>query len=370
MCSLARGFEPQVPEDLARRSLAELREMLKRQERLLRNEKFICKLPDKGKKILDSFAKLKAAIAECEEVRGKRGPFHPVSLDCKLRQKAIAVVNVDTEKAQNSDQILDTSSLVCGSSSVSNIKSSEMTQRQRGLVHPPQESDEEAPEVAYAASMCPASSSRASVPSSSEASERLPQHRIASRAEENSSSSDNLFIDRLRRITIVDSGEEHSEESRSAENLARLGSGAQKKPHFMEVLEVRAKNPVPAPHKFKTNVLPSQQSDSSSHWQRRGSPISSEERRLRDKKHLDDITAARLLPLHHMPAQLLSMEESLALQKQQKQSYEEMQAKLAAQKLAERLNVKMLSYNPEGETSRRYREVRDEDDDQSSGDEF
>lgn len=38
MCSLARGFEPQVPEDLARRSLAELREMLKRQERLLRNE--------------------------------------------------------------------------------------------------------------------------------------------------------------------------------------------------------------------------------------------------------------------------------------------------------------------------------------------
>lgn len=47
----------------------------------------------------------------------------------------------------------------------------------------------------------------------------------------------------------------------------------------------------------------------------------------------------------------------------------EMQAKLAAQKLAERLNIKMQSYNPEGETSRKYREVRDEDD-QSSDDEF
>ncbi|EDL84164.1 rCG56699, isoform CRA_c [Rattus norvegicus] len=43
-----------------------------------------------------------------------------------------------------------------------------------------------------------------------------------------------------------------------------------------------------------------------------------------------------------------------------------MQAKLAAQKLAERLNIKMQSFNPEGESSGRYREVRDEDDAQSS----
>lgn len=48
----------------------------------------------------------------------------------------------------------------------------------------------------------------------------------------------------------------------------------------------------------------------------------------------------------------------------------EMQAKLAAQKLAERLNIKMKSYNPEGEASRNYREVRDEDDNESSDDEF
>ncbi|XP_059036604.1 protein GRINL1A [Mustela lutreola] len=369
MSSLARGFEPQVPEDLGRRSLAELREMLKRQERLLRNEKFICKLPDKGKKILDSVAKVKAAIAECE-VRGKSGLFHPVSLDCKLRQKAVAVVDVDTETAQSSDRILDTSSLVCGSSSVSNTESSKTTSQQRGLVHPPHEGDEEAPEVEYIVSACPASRSRASAPSSCAAGERLLQHHVSSQAEDNLSSSDSLFINRLQRITIVDSGEEYSEENRSAENLARFDSGAQKKPHFMEVLETRAKNPVPLLHKFKTNVLPSQQNDSSSHWQRRGSPISSEERQLRDKKHLDDVTAARLLPLHHMPAQLLSIEESLALQKQQKQTYEEMQAKLAAQKLAERLNIKMQSYNPEGEASRKYREVRDEDDDQSSGDEF
>lgn len=344
--------------------------MLKRQERLLRNEKFIYKLPDKGKKMLHSVAKLKAAIAEREDVRGKSELFHLVSLDCKLRQKAIAVVDMDTDKVQYSDQILDTSSLVPGCSSVDNITSSKATSQQQGLVRSTHKGDEEAPEVEYTVNKCPASSSRASALSSSEASECLPQHPVSSQAEDNSSSSDNLFIDRLQRITIADPGDHHSEENRSTENLTGLGSRTQKKPHYMEVLDMRAKNPVPPPRKFKTNVLPAEQNDLSSHPQRRATPISSEERRRRDKKHLDDITAARLLPLHHLPTQLLSIEDSLALQKQQKQSYEEMQAKLAAQKLAERLNIKMQNYNPEGETSRKYREVRDEDDDQSSDDEF
>ncbi|KAF6130920.1 hypothetical protein HJG60_007867 [Phyllostomus discolor] len=173
----------------------------------------------------------------------------------------------------------------------------------------------------------------------------------------------------LQKITIADPGEHHSEENTRTENLTGLCTGTEKKPHYMEVLDMRARNPVPPARKFKPNMLPSRQNDSSSHQQRGGSPVSSEERRRRDKQHLDDITAARLLPLHHMPTQLLSIEESLALQQQQKKSYEEMQAKLAAQKLAERLNIIMQSYNPEGETSRKYREVRDEDDNPSSDDE-
>ncbi|XP_007111938.1 protein GRINL1A [Physeter macrocephalus] len=369
MFSLPRGFEPQAPEDLGQRSSAELREMLKRQERLLRNVKFICKLPDKGKKILDSVAKLKAAIAEREEVKGRSELFHPVSLDCKERQKAITVVDGDTDKAQNSDQILDTSSPVPGCSSVGNITSSQTTSQQE-LAHPTLGGDAEVPEAENTVSERLASSIRTAMPSSSAASEPLTQNRASSQAEDHTSSSDNLFIDRLQRITIADPVEHHLEENQSPENLAGLWSGLQKKPHYMEVLEMRAKNPVPLQHKFKTNILPSHQCDSLSPCQRRGSPVSSEERRHRDRKHLDDITAARLLPLHHMPTQLLSTEESLALQKQQKQSYEEMQAKLAAQKLAERLNIKMQSYNPEGESSRKYQEVRDEGDDQSSDDEF
>lgn len=333
----------------------------------MRNEKFICRLPDNGKKILDSVAKLKAAIAEREEVRGKSELFHPVSLDCKLRQKAVAV-DTDTDEAQNSDQILDTSSLVPGCP-VDNIPSPETASRQQGLVHSTCKGDEEALEIGDTVNMCPAPSSRAHAPSSPKASERPPQHRVSGQAEENSGSSDYRFIDRLQKITIADSSEHDSEENSRLENLTGLCRGTQRKPHYMEVLDMRAKNPVPSARKFKTNVLPPQQNGSPRHPRGRGPPVSSEERQHRDKQHLDDITAARLLPLHHLPTQLLSIEESLALQQQQKQNYEEMQAKLAAQKLAERLNIKMQSYNPEGETSRKYREVRDEDDDPSS-DEF
>lgn len=232
-------------------------------------------------------------------------------------------------------------------------------------MHPTDEDSDETPEAESTVNQHPASNSRAGTRSSVKAAEQLLQHCVSGHTEDTSSSLDNLFIDKLRRITIADQGE-HSRGSTSAETLTSLCSGPQKRPHYVEVLEMRAKNPVPPPHKFKTNVLPSQHSGSSGHRQRGESPVSSEERRRRDKQHLDDITAARLLPLHHLPTQLLTIEESLALQQQQKQNYEEMQAKLAAQKLAERLNIKMQSYSPEGESAGKYREVRDEGDMPSS----
>lgn len=361
MCSLPRGFEPPVPEDVGRQSLAELWERLRGQERLLRKEKFICKLPDKGKKISDTIAKLKAAISEREEVRGRTELFHPVSVDCKLRHKATTRVDTDIDKAQNSDLMLDTSSLVPECSSV-DIESSKTTSETQGPTHLTHKGNEETLATGCTVNTCPSARITTQDPSS-EVNEHLPQH--SSQVEEISSSVDSLFITKLQKITIADQTEP-SEENTSTENFPGLQSETPKKPHYMKVLEMRAKNPVPPPHKFKTNVLPTQQSDSSSHCHKGQSPASSEEHRRRARQHLDDVTAARLLPLHHLPAQLLSIEESLALQKEQKQNYEEMQAKLAAQKLAERLNIKMQSFNPEGESSGRYREVRDEDDAQSS----
>ncbi|CAO2636411.1 DNA-directed RNA polymerase II subunit GRINL1A [Lemmus lemmus] len=351
MFSLSRGFEPPAPEDLGQRSSAELRERLSHQERLLCNEKFICKLPNKGKKISDTIDKLKAAIAEHEEVRARTELFHPVSVDSTR-------VDTDVDKAQNSDLMLDISSLVLDCSSAD--KSSRTTSETKGPVHLTPKGNEETLEAD-----CTVSPAREP---SFEVNEHLPRCPISSQAEDISSGIDSLFNTMLQKITIAEQSEP-SEENTSTENVPGLQSETPKRPHYMEVLETRAKIPVPTPHKFKTNVLPTQQSDSPSHCQRGESPASSEEQRRRARQHLDDITAARLLLLHHLPAQLLSIEESLALQKEQKQNYEEMQAKLAAQKSAERLNIKMQSYNPEGESSGRYREVRDKDDAQSS-DEF
>ncbi|EHB11067.1 Protein GRINL1A [Heterocephalus glaber] len=341
--------------------------MLRHRERLLCNEKFICKLPDKGKKISDTAAKLKAAIAECEEDRGKSELFYPVSVDFELRQKAVAEVDVNIDKTPSSDQMLDTLSLVPGCSPVDKIKSSKTTSEKQGFVHPTHKDSEKTPEAEHTVNQHPASNSRARTLSPTEDAEHLPQHCGSRHTEDISSVSDNLFIDKLQRIMIADQGEHHS--GASTETLMSLCNGPPKRPHYMEVLEMRAKNPVPPPQKFKTNVLPSQDSGSPGHCQRGESPVSSEERRHRDRQHLDDIMAAWLLLLHHLPTQLLTIEESLALQGQQKQNFEEMQAKLAAQKLAEKLNIKMQSYNPEGESLRKYREVRDEDDALSSDEE-
>ncbi|POI23412.1 hypothetical protein CIB84_012840, partial [Bambusicola thoracicus] len=179
------------------------------------------------------------------------------------------------------------------------------------------------------------------------------------------------LVDAFQKVTIGDGGNSEKvlekEQNVSKHKGSVFGSLHPRTPHYIEVLESRAKNPVVKKSKFKTNALSGEQSGSlrgSSPSQSpggSGSPMTAEERRLRDKKHLNDITAARLPPLHHSPAKLLSIEESIAIQIQQKEAYEEMQAKLAAQKLAERLNIKMTSFEPEGEAAMQYREVRDED---------
>lgn len=215
------------------------------------DRKFICKLPDKGKKISDTVAKLKAAIAEREEVRGRSELFHPVSVDCKLRQKATTRVDIDIDKAQNSDLMLDTSSLVLDCSSV-DIKSSKTTSETQGPVHLTHKGNEETLEADCTVNTGPVPGSTARAPSS-EVNKHLPQRPVSSQVEDISSSIDSLFITKLQKITIVDQSEP-SEENSSSENVPELQSETPKRPHYMEVLEMRAKNPVPPPHKFKTNV--------------------------------------------------------------------------------------------------------------------
>lgn len=137
-------------------------------------------------------------------------------------------------------------------------------------------------------------------------------------------------------------------------------------PHYISVIEKPEQSPSSRKSKFKTNQLPGKVdispsgSSSPNQSSETSSPLSAQARRERDRRFLDDITAAKLPPLNHSPAQLLSLEESAILLKEQTKKQQELQAKLAAQKLSEGLKISMGSYTPDGGPMTAYREVHDE----------
>ncbi|XP_053933712.1 myocardial zonula adherens protein isoform X4 [Cuculus canorus] len=344
--------------------------------------KFIARLPDKGKKIADFAEKLTRAILQEEELARTAELLSAVRLEFRVKQE----VNRSRQQV-----ILDEDTLNCEdsllfneNSSIKSVPEISSQRQEAGCIQQDatttdlenqrtQRKSDNAKPVAGDQNLFGDVISKSSTSSDLKNDQQALQSRSEDGTESTAAmdSSKDALVDAFQKITIID-GEYSEKVLEKEQNVAkRMGSifGGQhpKTPHYIEVLEARAKNPVKKKSKFKPNMLSGEQSgssrDSSSSQSPRGfgSPMTAEERRLRDKRHLNDITAAQLPPLHHSPAKLLSIEESIAIQIQQKEVYEEMQAKLAAQKLAERLDVKMLKFEPEGETSMQYREVRDED---------
>ncbi|XP_054024745.1 protein GRINL1A [Dryobates pubescens] len=369
--------------NLRGRSLPELREMLRRQERLLADRKFIARLPDKGKKISDFAEKLTLAIVQEEELARTAELLSAVRLEFQEKQEEIntckqqVILNKDTQSHEDSSVFNEKHNI----NKVSEISSQrqEAEHLQQDASHTvldnerTQRKNDKVKTITKDQNLFCEVNSKSATNSPLRNDQQVSQ----SNTEDGTGStgaldnSKDALVDAFQKVTIVDG--DHSEKVLEKEqNVAKckgnvFGRLHPKTPHYIEVLESRAKNPVIKKPKFKTNVLSGEQSGSSHGSSSSqspggfGSPVTAEERRLRDKKHLNDITAARLPPLHHSPAKLLSIEESIAIQIQQKEAYEEVQAKLAAQKLAERLNIKMLRFEPEGEASMQYREVRDED---------
>ncbi|XP_031979268.1 myocardial zonula adherens protein-like isoform X2 [Corvus moneduloides] len=345
--------------------------------------KFIARLPDKGKKISDFAEKLKLAIFQEEELARTAELLSAVRLEFQAKQEEIStnkpevVLNEDTVNSADSSVFNENSNIKdisdvsaerqeaeCIEEDATNTASeNQRTQRKNDKVKTVTKDQNCFCEVVSK----PATSSHLNND------QQVSQSNTEDDTENTAAldSSKDALVDAFQRVTIAD-GENSEKILEKEQDVTKhkcnvFGSQHPKTPHYIEVLEARAKNPVIKKPKFKTNVLSGEQSGSSHGSSSSQSPggfgslVPPEERRLRDKKHLDDITAARLPPLHHSPAKLLSIEESIAIQIQQKEAYEEMQAKLAAQKLAERLNIKMLRFEPEGEASMQYREVRDED---------
>ncbi|XP_030312897.1 myocardial zonula adherens protein [Calypte anna] len=340
--------------------------------------KFIARLPDKGKKISDFAEKLTRAILQEEELARTAELLSAVRLEFQVKQEEIntskqqVVLSKETLSNEDSSVFNERSDTKEGSEFSSPKEEVEcIEQDATGTPLGSQRTQEKKDEVNTATEdqnlLCEVVSEPAK-------GSPLNSQQVSHSSTEGGTALDNSkdsLVDAFQKVSIVD-GDNSEKVLEKEQNVAKhkgsiFGSLHPKTPHYIEVLEARAKNPVIKKSKFKPNVLLGEQSGSSRGSSSSqspgglGSPVTAEERRRRDKKHLNDITAARLPPLHHSPAKLLSIEESIAIQMQQKEAYEEMQAKLAAQKLAERLNIKMLRFEPEGEASMQYREVRDED---------
>ncbi|XP_063170401.1 protein GRINL1A [Candoia aspera] len=73
---VASMAEPE-PDPLSGRSLPELREMLRRQERLLADRALVSRLPDGGQRVRGCAARLRAAVAAREEQRRSGGSGFP-----------------------------------------------------------------------------------------------------------------------------------------------------------------------------------------------------------------------------------------------------------------------------------------------------
>ncbi|XP_054244131.1 protein GRINL1A [Indicator indicator] len=360
------------------RSLRELREMLRRQERLLADRKFIARLPDKGKKISDFAEKLTLAILQEEELARTAELLSAVRLEFQVKQDEIntskqqVILNKDTLSHEDSSVFNENYNINEVSEISSQRQEAEHIQQDASNTVPDNERTQRKNDKVKTVTKDQNLFCEVISKSATNSYLRNDQEVSQSNTEDGTEStgaldnSKDALVGAFQKVAIVDG--DHSEKVLEKEqNVAKcmgnvFGSLHPKTPHYIEVLESRAKNPVIKKPKFKTNQSGSSHGSSSSQSPGGfGSLVITEERRLRDKKHLNDITAARLPPLHHSPAKLLSIEESIAIQIQQKEAYEEVQAKFAAQKLAERLNIKMVRFEPEGEALMQYREVRDED---------
>ncbi|XP_028812850.1 protein GRINL1A [Denticeps clupeoides] len=316
--------------DLRSRSPAELRELLQRQEKLLSNKKFVQTLPDKGKKISDFLQRVQLALDHVLEQEKKHNDLLSVRSEFESRyQKALSQRQPDRYAHQEEWGSQQNAEPAPGDASKTGDALAPRTALENPDVHQQQ----------------------AHVPS------------LACETEAMESSGQQIpletkkcgLLEALERMELSES----SAGSGSSSNPF-FGKQPQMKLHYVKVLEDAEKSPTTRKAKFKLNqTLPKSGSPSPSQSPVGPTLLSAETRKQRDRKHLDDITAAKLPPLRHTPAQLLTLQDSVSLLREQTLKQEELQAKLAAQKLAEGLGFSMGDCHPEGGLRGAYREVYD-----------
>uniref|UniRef100_A0A3Q0QTC1 Myocardial zonula adherens protein n=1 Tax=Amphilophus citrinellus TaxID=61819 RepID=A0A3Q0QTC1_AMPCI len=320
--------------DLGRLSKEELQELRLRQEKMLRNRKLLQTLPDKGQKIKDLRDKVCLAIEHHAEEERRQSLVSAAGTELQYQQPfanqqhAASIEPAASHQNRQNVAVADDASQEMVTSPVS---------AQAHENHTLEEHQDLLVSGAAAAESMETAADGASL--------------NADKTKEGD------LVEALERVTLSETttgGSSKSKDPLKSRDNHFLRKQPPTKPHYITVLENTEKLPAPMKQKFKTNNL-------LTFFERSPrSPLSAQARRERDKKHLDDITAAKLPLLHHMPAQVISLEESAALLKEQTKKRQELQAKLAAQKLSEGLKVSMGSYTPDGGPMAAYREVHDE----------
>ncbi|XP_051234439.1 protein GRINL1A [Dicentrarchus labrax] len=334
--------------DLRHQRKEDLQELLLRQEKILSNQRLVQTLPDKGKKIKEFAEKVRLAIEHHDEE--------------ERRQSSVFAARKEFQSKYQQ-------AFTTHQRAIPNIPAASHRNRQR--------------EAAAGDAMQETSPASSDVQENNSLDE--PQDQFLSRAAagetmETTAAGSSLnsdetkegdLVEALERVRLSETSTGFSSESKDPLNsTARdnyfLRQQIPKKPHYVTVLERTENTSTPRKQKFKPNQLPHRSdispsgSSSPSQSSEGSSPLSAQAKKERDRKHLDDITAARQPPLHYSPAQLLSLDESAVLLKEQVKKQLELQAKLAAQKLSEGLKISMGSYTPDGGPMAAYREVHDE----------
>ncbi|KAF1392877.1 hypothetical protein PFLUV_G00032600 [Perca fluviatilis] len=335
--------------DLRNQSKEELQELLLRQEKIFSNKRFLQSLPDKGKKIKEFAEKVRLAIEHNDEeerrqslVSAARTELHSkYQQTFTLQQRVIP----DTPAALNQDRQ--------GEAAAGDAVQEMATSPVSAHVHENnilEQQDQFVSRVAAGETM---------------------ETAAAGASLNSDQTKEGDLVEALERVRLSESSTGFSSKSKDPFNSTAgdnyfLKKQIPKKPHYVSVMERTEKTSALRKPKFKPNQLPQRSdispsgSSSPSQSSESSSPLSAEARRERDRKHLDDITAARLPLLHYSPAQLLSLDESAILLKEQAKKQQELQAKLASQKLSDGLKISMGSYAPDSGPMAAYREDHDE----------
>nr|XP_020464312.1 protein GRINL1A [Monopterus albus] len=336
--------------DLTNQSKEQLQELLLRQEKILSNKRLLQTLPDKGKKISEFVEKVRLAIEHCSEEERRQSLVSAAraELQSKYQQAFTMQQHVVLNTPAASHQNRQHEATACSKVQEKGISPVP------ALVQENAASDEQGDPF-----LSRAASGETMETAAAEASLNSDQTKHSDLVE--------AFEQvRLSETTIGFSCESKDPLNSMARDNYFLRKEPPKKSHYVTILEKTEKTSAPRKQKFKPNQLPHRNNISPSgslsprQFSEGLSPLSTQARREQDRKHLDDITAAKLPPLHYNPVQLLSLEESAILQEEQLKKQQELQAKLAAQKLSEGLKISMGSYTPDGGPMAAYREVHDE----------